>query len=76
LLTAIDPAGDAFGYASSDVAVEADIAVARREFPSADAAIGEAERAVDLGPTPGRPRGIVGDGLSGQDPTVLEHSRR
>ena len=49
----------------------------RRRFrigllPSADAAIGEAERAVDLWPTPGRPRGIVGDGLSGQDPTALD----
>jgi len=69
---AIDPAGNALRHARNDVAVEADSTVARRKFPRTDAAILEAERVIDLGPAPGSPLGVVGDGFSGQDPAVLD----
>ena len=72
LLAAIDTAGDALRHARNDVAVEADGAVASSKLPSADAAILEAERVIDLGPGPGSPRNIIGDGLSGDDPAGID----
>jgi hypothetical protein len=60
LLAAIDPAGDAFRHPGNHVAVEADSAVACREFPRPDAAVLEAEQMIDLGPAPGNLLGIVG----------------
>ena len=55
LLAAIDPTGETLRYAGNDVAVEADGAVASRDFPRADAAIREAEWMIDPRPTPGSP---------------------
>jgi len=72
LLAAKDPTGDGFRHAGNHVAVEADNAVARREFPSTNAAVLEAERVIDLGPAPGSFLGILGDRLAGQDPAALD----
>jgi hypothetical protein len=48
------------------VAVEADSAVACREFPCTDAVVLEAERMIDLGPAPGSLLGIVGMEFAGE----------
>jgi hypothetical protein len=49
LLAAIDPASDILRDARNDIAVEIDNAVAGRDFPSAYAAIPDADRAIDFG---------------------------
>src|SRR5580700_9964537 len=71
LQAAINTAGDALRHARNDVAVEIDSAVASRNFPGTDAAIREAEGMLGLGPGPGGPRNIVGDGLSRDDPARI-----
>src|SRR5437879_9798027 len=72
LLAAIDPTGDALRHARNDVAVETDRAVASCKFPGTNAALREAERVIDAGPAPGSPLGVVGVGLSGQNPAALD----
>ena len=81
LLSAKNTAGDALRHARNNVAVEIESAVTGRDFPRADAAASEAERVKGLGPAPGSPRDIVGDGLSREDPgeidlTAVEAERR
>lgn len=72
LLAAVNPTGDTLRHAGNDVAVETDGAVASRNLPSTNAAILEAERMIDLGPSPGSPGDIVGDGLAGDDSAALD----